>query len=390
MAITTLVVLSSVATQPEGWDQLGQWTGSIQLVGGVPWAYAHVLRVQAPPWATPAPSQRLDAEQRRRLFSATWTCATEEQVRADLNLLFGSPVVVEDPRDAAVLREQARRGQLAAGFFGTARESMADALQELHTRSTLNVRRVGCLVVELKMLQKDLGVRPQSASVNDHLAVLGRGLGQVYDSLEGMETLCAGGEPTTRTTAPAAPPAEGAQSEEPVALVGHVRQALERALTFAGDSKALDRLPEHERTVDGLARAYLPNLLWLDYDGTRMHEDTLAALRSTRWRHPLYVYERSMAHALLVLIALASGHDPGLYGLSVQLDRVDDPGDNEEKIACAGWFLYTPTGGLDWFDDDEDDQAACTIAAELDPVRASVLALLHVLAAKAGEAEATS
>lgn len=359
MAITTLVVLSSVATRPEGWEQLGQWTGSIQLVGGAPWAYVHVLQVQAPPQATPAPSQRLDAEQRRRLFSATWTCATEEEVRADLSLLFGDPVVIGDPRDSAC------PAYWADGWV----------LSHDQWRSRVDVAR---WVTEFLP-------DTENGRVASHV-LAGWRPGMVRASAK-AELVA---QPAIGEPGPGRPLVDGAQSEGSVVQVGHVRQALTRALTFAGDSKALDRLPEHERTVEGLARAYLPSLLWLDRDGTRMHEDTLAALQFTRWHHPLYVYERSMAHALLVLIALASGHDPGLYGLSVQFDRVDDPGDNEEKIACAGWFLYTPTGGLDWFDDNEDDQAACAVAAELDPVRASVLALLHVLAAKAGEAEATS
>lgn len=101
-----LVVLSTRPDVPSGFDRIGEWTGAIGLTGAVPWRYAHLFRVaRRPQVADPAgPVQPLSAEQRRRLFSATWECPTEYRLRADLGRLFGDPVIVEDPSEASAGR----------------------------------------------------------------------------------------------------------------------------------------------------------------------------------------------------------------------------------------------------------------------------------------------
>ena len=87
------------------------------------------------------------------------------------------------------------------------------------------------------------------------------------------------------------------------------------------------------------------------------------------------------AHALLVALALALGHDPGPMALEVMLSRIDQPArrvNGEQEDPVFGWFLYTTDGGRAYYNDAED-LAVCAVAAEPDPIKALGLAVLHVL-----------
>lgn len=113
-----------------------------------------------------------------------------------------------------------------------------------------------------------------------------------------------------------------------------LRALLERALTHA-ENPAIVRLTD--RTVEGLARAYLPR--WLPW------------VKESRETDP------GTAHALLVALALALGLDPGVGG-----------------VACA-WFKRQ-LGGYILL----SDSANWTFdAAEPDPFKALALAVRHLL-----------
>jgi hypothetical protein len=172
----------------------------------------------------------------------------------------------------------------------------------------------------------------------------------------------------------------------------HLRALLERALTHT-ENPAILRLPEEERTVEGLAGAYLARrIYWLRADGVTdetCHAATLSALRcwgavvSTR----LDLTDSGTARTLLVALALALGLDPGVGGLSVRWTRYDNPGPAD--MAEHAWIVW----GGDMLRNNTAIQFASNlvnnksprvlltpaVAAEPAPVRSLALALTHVL-----------
>lgn len=155
---------------------------------------------------------------------------------------------------------------------------------------------------------------------------------------------------------------------------------LERALTHA-DNAAILRLPE--RTVEDVARAYLPRTIWIGAPGCQTSAPT-SRLRRRTATLPLDLTDPGTTHALLVALALSHGRDPGPMALEVILRRIDEPtrriNDEEQEEAVVGWFLYTADGGRS-YTDDEEDPAVCGIALEPDPIKALALAVRHVLEA---------
>lgn len=170
--------------------------------------------------------------------------------------------------------------------------------------------------------------------------------------------------------------------------LAHLRSLLQRALTHA-ENPAIVRLTD--QTVEGLVLAYLPH-------GARVVV-TIPAGRA--WPQQTYIQTASLgpwlaepterstldltdpgtAHALLVALALALGHDPGPMALEVMLSRIDQPArrvNGEQEDPIFGWFLYTTDGGRAYYNDAED-LAVCAVAAEPDPIKALGLAVLHVL-----------
>ena len=158
--------------------------------------------------------------------------------------------------------------------------------------------------------------------------------------------------------------------------LAHLRALLERALTHT-ENPAIVRLTD--RTVEGVARAYLPCIVCFS-DGT---DDRLQRCLhyGTSVDDALDLTDPGTAHALLVALALALGHDPGPMALEVMLSRIDQPArrvNGEQEDPIFGWFLYTTDGGRAYYNDAED-LAVCAVAAEPDPIKALGLAVLHVL-----------
>lgn len=136
-----------------------------------------------------------------------------------------------------------------------------------------------------------------------------------------------------------------------------LRALLERALTHA-ENPAIVRLTD--RTVEGVARAYMGRGVWITVQGWTGCE---RPVKYHYWHDRPYVdavldlTDPGTAHALLVALALALGLDPGVGG-----------------VACA-WFKRQ-LGGYILL----SDSANWTFdAAEPDPIKALALAVRHVL-----------
>ena len=143
--------------------------------------------------------------------------------------------------------------------------------------------------------------------------------------------------------------------------LAHLRSLLERALTHT-ENPAIVRLPEGERTVRGLCINYIGGEVAVLLLAKRAGE--------RRWAN---LSEPTRARALLVALALTLGLDPGVGGLGVQWTRFMTAWQLE---AGDRFYLFlSPTGT----GDDELGREAATVAAEPDPLKALVLAALHVL-----------
>ncbi len=179
-----------------------------------------------------------------------------------------------------------------------------------------------------------------------------------------------------------------------------LRALLERALVHA-ENPAIQRLPEGERTVEGLAGAYLPRRLHY-FNGATLrgepHADSfdvayaLAPTQPTDWpthddvrekarikalSNRLDLTDPGTAHAVLVALALAQGLDPGVGGLACMWVR-DEP----------GWSVVGERGDIRFTDPlairrrgDPAQITAVLVALEPDPIKALALAVRHVLEA---------
>ena len=169
-----------------------------------------------------------------------------------------------------------------------------------------------------------------------------------------------------------------------VLTLSHLRRLLDMALAHA-ENPALDRC---ERTVEGVARAYLPR--WLEWTwapgvgidvGDHGPYATVPMLRALHQggTQVADLTDPGTVGAVRVALALALGLDPGVMGLG-----------------CS-WFVLPETPAAPWrrwclmadhlCDFVSIDTAymgsihAPTVANEPDPVRALCLAVLHVLGA---------
>lgn len=167
--------------------------------------------------------------------------------------------------------------------------------------------------------------------------------------------------------------------------LSHLRSALARALTNP-ENAALARLPESERTVEGLARAYMPRYVTLEGDVSPPMQRALSWSDLTRAMWPLDLTDPGTAHAVLVALALALGLDPGPAGLCAAWRPLyATEADGRRRV---GWWLSCDGDGdavyflaaADALGDDDEvvDEA---IAAEDDTIKALAAALLHTLEA---------
>lgn len=147
------------------------------------------------------------------------------------------------------------------------------------------------------------------------------------------------------------------------------------------DNPAILRLTESERTVEGIAKAYLPRNIWSRWicDGRLSRNLTgrvVKRLGHVTWC-ALDLTDPGTAHALLVALALALGLDPGVGGLGVRWthhDLGDEewwclPGPGAEYWAFTSTTMYTTARSIH----------APTVAFEPDPIKALCLAVRHVL-----------
>ena len=158
---------------------------------------------------------------------------------------------------------------------------------------------------------------------------------------------------------------------------------LTRALTFA-TNPAILRLPEADRTVEGLARAYhTRRVFWLRSDGAideTCHVNTVSALRG--WgvlrSTELDLTDAGTVGAVKTALGLALGLDPG--DVAAGLTWLPFMGD---KVHC-GWWLGANRDS--WYfvksenwTGDTDEIVADGVAEETNGVKAIVLAVRHVL-----------
>lgn len=161
-------------------------------------------------------------------------------------------------------------------------------------------------------------------------------------------------------------------------ILAHLRALLERALTHA-ENPAIVRLTESERTKERLAGAYLPRRISVPgREGGCLTADYVGyGVSSLR----LDLTDPGTAHALLVALALALGLDPGVGGVGVRWARSG----GAWSINADRWVVFGPAETRspdDRIETDLPDVAlveAPTVAAEPDPRKALVLAVLHVL-----------
>jgi len=175
---------------------------------------------------------------------------------------------------------------------------------------------------------------------------------------------------------------------------------LTRALAFT-TNPAILRLPEADRTVEGLARAYhTRRVFWLRSDRVideTCHVNTVSALRG--WgvlpSTELDLTDAGTVGAVKTALGLALGLDPGLGASGISW-RPDGPGWRLEGVAATLHYR-----GCVWFEARDQDQLddvtdpgggdgpldtahtlflhAPTVANEDDTIKALVLAVRHVL-----------
>ena len=163
-----------------------------------------------------------------------------------------------------------------------------------------------------------------------------------------------------------------------------MRHLLEYALKH-DNNPAIKRLPESERTVEGVVGAYLPRHISIQGLAYPIDTTTLLDLADEKWptwadewraKSPV-LSDPGTAHGLLVGFALYLGLDPGEGGLGVMWCEVRDH-------TVEGWAILTQ-GDAHYFvppemlTGDSDETAAPEVVAEPDARKALALAVKHVL-----------
>jgi len=169
-------------------------------------------------------------------------------------------------------------------------------------------------------------------------------------------------------------------AEVPRRSLTNLRTLLARAPAGAGNP-ALLRLPKSERTVEGLARAYLPREIWsVVANGIEAVRPALILdvdlFMDEIGDRAIHVHEVATGQALLTALTLSLGRDPGVGGLGVLWCRMDDT--SYRLGSLSGDIYFTQH---EWIANGRDHLYAPTVAAELDPIKALVLAVGHVLEA---------
>ena len=154
--------------------------------------------------------------------------------------------------------------------------------------------------------------------------------------------------------------------------LSHLRRLLDMALTHS-ETPALDRC---ERTVEGVARAYLPRevFAFIDDEAAPHHPPGMTHSTPRSLRRPLDLTDPGTVGAVKIALALALGLDPGVMGVGSRWYR--NAADTAWCVAGVdrAAVFFTEAGSPRIFN-------APTVAAESDPVRALCLAALHVLGA---------
>ena len=134
-----------------------------------------------------------------------------------------------------------------------------------------------------------------------------------------------------------------------------LRALLERALTHT-DNSAILRLPEGERTVEGVATAYLPRVVWSQRTsdgriGRNLTRHVVRRLGHLTW-YTFDLTDPGTVHALLVALALALGLDPVVGGLGMSWSKRD----------LGGYILCSRSGNRTFEITAPDDVAGLALA----------------------------
>lgn len=149
-----------------------------------------------------------------------------------------------------------------------------------------------------------------------------------------------------------------------------LRRALDQALTHLSNPAIL-RLPESERTAEGILRAYLPGSISQRLNGRWFPINVENITRGGLHGEPLDLSDPGTAHAVVVALALALGLDPGVGGLAVRWWR-----------RPWGWLLEAETERRRYGSvkvADPDNVVAPSVALEPDHIKALARAVRHIL-----------
>lgn len=158
-------------------------------------------------------------------------------------------------------------------------------------------------------------------------------------------------------------------------MLSDLRALLERAIVHAAEPAIL-RLSE--RTVEGVARAYLARTVWVAEarPGLSALRCSVGVIGSRMRTVPLDLTDPGTAHALTVALALAHGLDPGPMGCGVAWCAVEGGFQLSASRVCVRYLDAEHPHG--WYG---RVVFAPAVATERDPVKALALAVRHVLEA---------
>lgn len=165
---------------------------------------------------------------------------------------------------------------------------------------------------------------------------------------------------------------------DPAITLNDLRRLLEGALKH-DDNPAVLRLPESERTVEGVVRAYLPQSLRARDGARSLHYYTSHMLLRWSGTECVDLDDPGTAHAVLVALALYLGLDPGegALGCAFVLER-----GKWELHGSIGWCMFLaeePVRSRSRDTDRRIEVLAPEVAAETNARKALALAVRRVL-----------
>lgn len=131
------------------------------------------------------------------------------------------------------------------------------------------------------------------------------------------------------------------QAVAPVVQARHMHAALTRALGHdAADNPAIGRLAEPDRTLQGLAKAYLPRVWTLSTGRPFWRAENTRTTLMLDSEAALDLTDPGTVRAVLTALVLERGGDPGPCGLAASWTRLGlGPGEGW-RLRDAGERLY--------------------------------------------------